>query len=254
MNKIFKSVLIVTVLAVATRLLSFIFKIYLSRTYGADTVGLYQMCLSVLLLLLSISIGGFPTVLSRKIAECEAKCDYTRQNALLTASVLISILTSALIVAFCFLFKDYLNFLFSDERCGNLFLIMIPALLSSSIYCSIRAWLNGKKRFFAFSFTELLEEIFKIKAVEILLNIMRDISQKIDVVQIGCSTSIVTIKIQTLVVIILNVIQLSGQIGFNRIWARHRAIHLNVIDLSIINQFAKNPRFYLLEKFYLIGF
>ena len=162
MNKIFKSVLIVTVLAVATRLLSFIFKIYLSRAYGADTVGLYQMCLSVLLLLLSVSIGGFPTVLSRKIAECEAKCDYSRQNALLTASVLLSVLTSALIVAFCFLFKNYLNFLFSDDRCGNLFLIMIPALLSSSIYCSIRAWLNGKKRFFAFSFTELLEEIFKI--------------------------------------------------------------------------------------------
>lgn len=161
-NKIFKSVAVVTIFAVMTRVISFLFKIYLSRAYGAETVGLYQICLSVLLLLLSISVGGMPTVLSRKIAEAETFKNFKRQNALTFASILIGLLTSGIIIAICFLMRSHLNLIFSDARAGDLFLIMLPALITSTIYCSIRAFLMGKKKFFAFSVTELLEEILKI--------------------------------------------------------------------------------------------
>lgn len=161
-NKIFKSVAIVTLFAVMTRVLSFLFKIYLSRAYGAETVGLYQICLSVLLLLLSISVGGMPTVLSRKIAEAETYKNFKKQNALTLASIIIGLVISGIIIVICFLMRSHLNLIFSDSRAGNLFLIMLPALISSTIYCSIRAFLMGKKKFFAFSATELLEEILKI--------------------------------------------------------------------------------------------
>lgn len=161
-NKIFKSVAIVTLFAVMTRVLSFLFKIYLSRAYGAETVGLYQICLSVLLLLLSVSVGGMPTVLSRKIAEAETFKDFKRQNALTFASIIIGLIISCIIIAICFFMRSHLNLIFSDSRAGDLFLIMLPALISSTIYCSVRAFLMGKKKFFAFSATELLEEILKI--------------------------------------------------------------------------------------------
>ena len=129
-NKIFKSVAIVTLFAVMTRVLSFLFKIYLSRAYGAETVGLYQICLSVLLLLLSVSVGGMPTVLSRKIAEAETFKDFKRQNALTFASIIIGLIISCIIIAICFFMRSHLNLIFSDSRAGDLFLIMLPALIS----------------------------------------------------------------------------------------------------------------------------
>ena len=51
MNKTAKSFGIVTSFSVATRLASFIFKMWMSRSLGAEIVGLYQIALSTLLML-----------------------------------------------------------------------------------------------------------------------------------------------------------------------------------------------------------
>ena len=64
MNGTVKSFSIVTGFAVVTRLLSFLFKIWMSRALGAEAVGVYQIAFSVLLLLFSFTAGA-PTVLSR---------------------------------------------------------------------------------------------------------------------------------------------------------------------------------------------
>ena len=98
MNGTIKSFSIVTGFSVATRLLSFLFKIWMSRTLGAEAVGLYQIAFSVLVLLFSFTAGA-PTVLSRKVAECAARGDVRRQNSLTTASLVIGLVSSAAMVA-----------------------------------------------------------------------------------------------------------------------------------------------------------
>ena len=74
MNNTLKSFSIVTVFSVLTRLMSFLFKIWMSRSLGAETVGLYQIALSVILLLFSLT-GSAGVVLSRKIAAAAARGD-----------------------------------------------------------------------------------------------------------------------------------------------------------------------------------
>lgn len=144
-----------------TRLLSFLFKIWMSRALGAEAVGVYQIAFSVLLLLFSFTAGA-PTVLSRKVAECAARGDTKRQNALTTASLLIGLGSS---VAICVLFlalSDHLGGLFADERCVPIFLIMLPALVTSSLYAPLRSWFWGRKNFLTFSSLELVDEVLKI--------------------------------------------------------------------------------------------
>lgn len=161
MNGTVKSFSIVTGFAVVTRLLSFLFKIWMSRTLGAEAVGVYQIAFSVLLLLFSFTAGA-PTVLSRKVAECAARGDTKRQNALTTASLLIGLGSS---VAICVLFlalSDHLGGLFADERCVPIFLIMLPALVTSSLYAPLRSWFWGRKNFLTFSSLELVDEVLKI--------------------------------------------------------------------------------------------
>ena len=120
-----------TLFAVVTRLLSFLFKIWMSRTLGAEAVGLYQIAFSVLLLLFALTAGA-PTVLSRKVAECAARGDTRRQNALTTASILIGLVTSATICALFLALSGHLDIVFTDSRCVPIFLIMLPALVTSS--------------------------------------------------------------------------------------------------------------------------
>jgi stage V sporulation protein B len=157
-----RSVTTVTFFSVATRVLSFVFKIYMSRALGAETVGLYQICISVLVLLFAVACGGLPTVLSRKIAEAEVRGDTKRQAALMSSSLVIGFVLSAIILIVFYSAQKYLPFIFENDRCVGMFLIMLPTVLTSTFYAVVRAWFWGRKRFLAFSFTEFLDNILKI--------------------------------------------------------------------------------------------
>lgn len=161
MNKTAKSFGIVTGFSILTRAISFIFKIWMSRALGAETVGLYQIALSVLMMLFTLTSGA-PTVLSRKVAEAASTGDTKRQNALTTASLLMGLGISAVLTGITYALHSKLGFLFSDERCLPIFLIMLPTLVTSTLYASFRSWFWGRKNFLAFSSTELLDEIVKI--------------------------------------------------------------------------------------------
>ncbi len=161
MNKTAKAFTIVTGFSIVTRFISFLFKVWMSRALGAEIVGLYQIALSVILMLLTITSGA-PTVLSRKIAEANAVGDTKRQNSLTTASIVLGLAVSVTLCGVLYACKSQLGFLFADKRCLPLFLIMLPTLITSTLYSSFRSWFWGRKNFLAFSSTELLDEIVKI--------------------------------------------------------------------------------------------
>lgn len=156
-----RSFLVVTGFSIATRLASFIFKMWMSRSLGAEIVGLYQIALSVLLMLFTITAGA-PTVLSRKVAEAGVNGDIKKQNSLLSASAVMGLGVSAVICAVLYALGDRLSFLFSNPQCLPLFFIMLPTLVTSTLYASLRSWFWGRKNFIAFSSTELVDEIVKI--------------------------------------------------------------------------------------------
>lgn len=160
-NKVMKAVATVTVFSVCTRALAFIFKIYLSRTLGAEAIGLYQISLSMFYLFASLSASGVPLVLSRKTAEDDAlekKSDFSLFSSALILGICISVSTALLL----FIAKPLLPRILSDEKTLPLFLIMAPAIVSTTIYSVIRSWFWGKKKFTYFSITETVEEMFRI--------------------------------------------------------------------------------------------
>lgn len=165
MNKTMKSFFTVTGFAVATRALSFLFKMWMSRSLGAETVGLYQISLSIILLLFSLTAGA-PTVLSRKVAVADG--DRLKQNAYTTSSLIIGLSTGIILIVLALAFHKHLHLLFADDRCVRLFLIMLPTLITSTIYASLRSWFWGQKKFLTFSSTELLEEVVRIAVASIL--------------------------------------------------------------------------------------
>jgi len=168
-KKIFASVATVTVFGVFTRVISFIFKIYLSRTLGAEAIGLYQMALSVFFLFASISSSGIPLVLSRKTAEkiaIDGKPDYSLFTTAIILGLSVS-LSCALVLA---VFHDHLGFLFSEPAAYPIFLVTIPALVSTSVYSVVRGFLWGKREFSVFSATETFEELLRILFSVILIS------------------------------------------------------------------------------------
>lgn len=143
-----------------TRFIAFLFKIYLARSLGAEAVGLYQVGLSVYFMLAALTATGIPLILSRKIAAIDGEGDRAA-SSFISAGLIICLGISAVLIVFCFIFSSQIEGIFTDKRAMPLFLIMAPALISTSMYCVFRAFLLGKKQYTAYSVTELVEEIIR---------------------------------------------------------------------------------------------
>lgn len=169
MRKLFKAFATVTIISVFTRLMSFVFKIYLSRKLGAEILGLYQICMSVFMLFACICSSGLPVTLSRITAESDTVGDNKRQFGAVSTCMLAGVLITLCIISAILIFPQTLNLIFSDARCRKIFVIMLPMLLTTCVYAILRGWFWGKKHFGIFSVTELVDEILKILFAVILL-------------------------------------------------------------------------------------
>ncbi len=162
MKKMFKAFFTVTAISVATRFISFIFKIYISRKLGAEIMGVYQICLSVFMLFVSLAASGLPVTLSRFTAETQATGNLNRQKASVSTALLLSLMISITVCTVFYCFPALLDYIFTDRRCANLFIILLPTMITTSVYTISRGWFWGRKDFFIFSVTEAGDEIIKI--------------------------------------------------------------------------------------------
>lgn len=161
---------VVTVFSCAERLLGFIYRIFLSRQLGAESVGVYQISLSVIGLLMTITSSGIPITVSRMMTKHAANRAYDKKHGVVTAGLSVSLIISIAAVGLLLIFNDCLSFLFTDERPLKLLKIMLPGVIITSVYAVIRGFFWGEKRFFTYSVIELLEEAVMLVLGVILIN------------------------------------------------------------------------------------
>lgn len=169
MKGFFKTVMIITVFSVCEKFLGFLYRIFLSRTIGAEGIGIYQVALSVFALLLTLIASGTPITVSRLMTKYKAEKKLDRVHKVVSAGIIITLLISLPVVLIIFLFNSSLSFIFADPRCTPVFLIVLPGLIFTSIYSVIRGVFWGNKDFLPYSIIELLEEICMIIVGAILI-------------------------------------------------------------------------------------
>jgi len=164
-----KSVLVITAFAVLTRLIGFVFRIFLSRLLGAEMLGVYQMALNIFMILLTVISTGLPLVLSREIAKDSQ--NHLRTKSITIAGLLIGITTSLLLCAAVLIGHNLFDLIFTDRRCLGILIITLPALVASSVYSVLRAIWWGEKRFILLGLTELIEQVVRVALFVPLLGI-----------------------------------------------------------------------------------
>lgn len=160
---------IVTVFSVAEKFLGFIYRIFLSRTIGSEGMGIYQIALSVFAVLLTVSCSGTPITVSRLMTKYKAKNQKKKEQSVISAGILLSIIVSLPLSALLFFGHGMFDFLFTDSRCMTVFLIVLPSLTFNCVYAVLRGVFWGNKDFLPYSIIELLEEIVMIIAGIVLI-------------------------------------------------------------------------------------
>ncbi len=157
-QNIYKSAALVTVFSTIEKTLSFFYRVVLSRIIGAEGIGIYQICLSVFAVFLTAASSGIPVTVSRLMAKSNATGDIKAKNAAVTAGVVGTLIFTVPMAIILFFGRNAFGFLFSDDRCKDIFLILLPGLVITSVYAVMRGSFWGNKQFLPYSIIELLED------------------------------------------------------------------------------------------------
>lgn len=169
MKNLFKAVIIISLFSVLTRIVGFLFKIYLSRVIGAEGLGVYQIAFSVFGVLETFVCSGLPLVVSKMTSSFNTKNDKSSKYACTTAALIIGLITAIILCLILFIFRNLFGLLFTDKRCLNILLTLLPAIVFSSVYATLRGYLWGHKKYFWVSLTEFFEQIIRVVVCVILL-------------------------------------------------------------------------------------
>lgn len=175
MKGFFKTVAIVTIFSICEKFLGFLYRIFLSRTIGSEGIGMYQVALSVFALLFTLTCSGTPITVSRLMTKYRAEGKTKKVFSVITAGITFTIATTLPIALFFLCFGKNFSFLFTDERCLKIFLVVMPGLVFTSVYAVLRGVFWGNKDFLPYSVTELLEEICMIVVGIFLINRTTDV-------------------------------------------------------------------------------
>lgn len=170
MKSLFKTVFVIIIFSGLTRLLGFIFRIWLSRTIGAEALGVYQISFSIFTVLLTLISSGIPLIVSRMTAKCITNKDKKTENKVVTTALILALIISIVIALLVIVLNKPISHIFADDSCIIILLVLLPALVFSSIYSTLRGNLWGKNNYLACCSSELFEQVVRMIVCIILLS------------------------------------------------------------------------------------
>lgn len=173
-KSIFKTVSMITIFSVITRMFGFIFRIFLSRKLGAEGLGVYQIASSVMGIFMTLVASGLPLVTAKMCAKYDHTKQFDKKNVCVTSATIIALVISLVSSAIIVLFQGVFVNILGNKLIVELMMLMCPAIIFSAVYAIFRGALWGKNSFFWVSFTELLEQIIRLILTFIMLYSIND--------------------------------------------------------------------------------
>lgn len=157
-EKFVKSVLILLIGGLLTKVLGMIIKIVMSRLIGTEGLGLYMMVLPTFSLFIGISQFGLPIALSKLVAE-----DNKNNVKLFFSIIPISICVNIILMVLIFLIAPLLSEqLLHDKRCLYPILAIAFVIPFTSISSICRSYFFGKEKMTPHVVSNLCEDVVRL--------------------------------------------------------------------------------------------
>lgn len=160
--------LILTVTGLISRTMGFFYRIYLSRLFGEEGMGIYQLLNPVLALSFSFCAAGYQTAISKTVAEIQARLNQNKKGAALPmlAGLSISLPLSLLCCAVINFFADSIgNSLLQEPRTIPMLRIIAFSIPFSAVHACINGYFYGLKKAGVPAYTQLAEQMVRIGCV-----------------------------------------------------------------------------------------
>ena len=159
--------ILLTAAGLLSRVLGFFYRIFLSRTIGAEGLGIYQMIFPIYGIFFSLCAGSIQTAISRFTA---ADPDHAKRTLLSGFS-----LSFAMSLAAAFVIRHFsvplAEHVLMEPRCAPLLSVMAFAIPCTSVHACICGYYYGKEKVSVPAAAQLFEQMIRIFTVFLLASV-----------------------------------------------------------------------------------
>jgi len=168
-NPLITGTIILTLTGFASRFIGFFYRIFLSRVFGAEGMGIYQLTSPVLALSFSLTVAGIQTAISKYVAGENATKDYRYSFTHLFTGFLISMVLSVLCTLgiYCFA-EEIATYFLLEERTAPLLRIIALSIPMATVHSCINGYFYGIRKTAVPSACQLSEQIVRVGSVYLI--------------------------------------------------------------------------------------
>ncbi len=165
-NPLIIGTVILTATGFISRFIGFFYRIFLSRLFGAEGMGIYQLTSPVLALSFSLTVAGIQTAISKYVAGETVTKNYRYSFTHLFTGFVISMTLSFLCAFGIYVFADEIALYFLlEERTAPLLRIISFSIPMATVHSCINGYFYGIRKTAVPSACQLTEQIIRVGSV-----------------------------------------------------------------------------------------
>ena len=173
-NPIIYGTLILSFSGLFCRGIGFFYHLFISRTFGEEAMGIFQLTSPILMLAFSLTGAGMQTAISKYTASLIAKSKTGTANYYLFYGCLISFVLSSLYSLLIFYNSETIAIhILGEKKCALLLRICAFSFPLSSLHCCFNGYFYGIKNTKLPSLTQIVEQLIRIGSVLLIYSLYR---------------------------------------------------------------------------------
>ena len=171
-NPLLIGTFILTVTGLLSRFIGFFYRIFLSKVFGAEGMGIYQLISPVLALSFSLTVSGMQTAISKYVASETSTHDYKTSFRTLWTGFLLAMALSFGCMAYIYRYSEWIAVSFLlEERTAPLLRIISLSIPMATVHSCINGYFYGIKKTAVPALTQLSEQIVRVGSVYLIYDI-----------------------------------------------------------------------------------
>ena len=168
-RNLLKGTIILTLAGFITRVIGFFYKIFLSKTIGAEWLGIYQLVFPVYGICFTVYATGIQTSISRLVAAEMGKRNPKNAYMILKIGLLLSVSLALILSLLVYRFSDLIAYRFLlEERSGPSLRILALVFPFCGVTSCINGYYYGLKKAAVPASTQLLEQMIRVLGVYLI--------------------------------------------------------------------------------------
>lgn len=165
-KQIVQGTIVLTVATLASRILGFLYRIFLSNIIGAEGMGIFQLIFPVLGFCIALSCGGIQIAVSRFVAESKSAAN---RFMIFISSIIMSLVLSSLTTACLYFFAEPISYhIIKNSQCSALLKYASITIPLTTFHSCVSGYYLGMKKTLVPALSSVIEQVVKVAAIFII--------------------------------------------------------------------------------------